>query len=78
LNKRAIIKGSRAYIDTDYLANRRASRIEDSLDVIAASLGLGLDIAFNEVAVLVCGDLAGEEDLAVSLDGLGLWFYVSV
>lgn len=57
-------------IDTDDLANGRSGGIEDGLDVVTASLGLGCDVTLDKAAVLVRGDLAREENLAICLDGL--------
>lgn len=62
------------HIDTDDLANGRSGGIEDGLDVVTASLGLGCDVTLDKAAVLVRGDLAREENLAICLDGLRLYF----
>ena len=47
---------------------------EDSLDVLTALCCLVRDAAFNQLALVVCGDLAGDEDLGACDDGLGLFW----
>lgn len=47
-------------------------------NVLAALLRLVCDAAFDQVALVVCGDLAGDEDLRACDDGLGLRVLVSV
>lgn len=61
------------YVDLDDLGNARTGSIQDGLDVVAAGLGLDADVALDQVGRGVGGDLAGDEDLAVGTDGLGLW-----
>lgn len=60
------------------LLHARASRLDNGLDVLAAETGLLGDGPLNQDAVLGEGDLTGEEDLAVDLDGLRLLIKVSV
>jgi hypothetical protein len=60
------------YIDLDDLVHAGASSGQDSLDVIAANLCLGADVALDQVGGGVSGDLARDEDLTVGTDGLGL------
>lgn len=62
------------YIDLDDLFHAGTSSGQDSLDVIAANLSLLADVALDQVRGGVSGDLAGDEDLAVGADGLGLWW----
>lgn len=61
------------HIDLDDLGDGGTSGVQDSLDVVAADLGLLADVALDEVTGGVSGDLAGDEELAVGADGLGLW-----
>jgi len=51
---------------------------EDSLDVLAAHLGLVGDAAFDQVALCVGGDLARDEDIGACDDGLGLGVFACV
>jgi hypothetical protein len=62
----------KTYVDLDDLVNAGTSGKQNSLDVIAAGLGQDADVALDEVGGGVSGDLAGDEDLAVGADGLGL------
>jgi hypothetical protein len=75
--------GNKTYIDLDNLVHAGTSGGQDSLDVIAANLCLGADVALDQVGGSIGGDLAGDEDLAVGADGLGLfgfvrWFFYSL
>lgn len=45
---------------------------EDTLDVLAAHLGLVRNAALNQVALCVGGDLARDEDAGAGDDGLRL------
>lgn len=56
----------------DNPGERRAGLLEDSLDVLAALLGLLADGALDQLAVGSQGDLAGTVDGGRGLDGLGL------
>lgn len=62
----------RTYVHLNDLLHAGPGRVEDGLDVVAASLGLDADAALDELRGRVCGDLAGDEDLAVCAHGLGL------
>lgn len=62
-----------AYVNLDDLGNAGAGSLKDGLDVVAASLGLDANVALDQVGRGVGRDLAGDEDLAVGADGLGLW-----
>ena len=66
--------GKNTYIDLDDLVHAGASGGQDSLDVITANLCLGTDVALDQVRGGVGGDLAGDENLTIGADGLGLWF----
>jgi hypothetical protein len=48
------------------------------LDVLAALLRLVCDAALDQVALVIGGDLARDEDLGACDDGLGLFARVSV
>ena len=61
-----------AYVDLDDLGHAGAGGVQDGLDVVAAGLGQLADVALDQVGRGVGGDLAGDEDLAVGADGLGL------
>lgn len=61
------------HVDLDDLGNAGTGSGQDSLDVVAADLGLLADVTLDQVGGGISGDLAGDEDLAVSADGLGLW-----
>lgn len=65
-------KRKQAYINLDNLAHARPGRSQNSLEVIAASLGLIGNGTLDQRAGGVGGDLAGDEELAVCADGLGL------
>lgn len=60
------------YVNLDNLRHAGTSGGQDSLDVIAADLGLVTDAALDQGGGGIGGDLAGDEDLAVGADGLGL------
>lgn len=60
------------HIDLDDLGHAGAGGSQDGLDVVAADLGLVADVALNQVGGGISGDLAGNENLAVGTDGLGL------
>lgn len=59
------------HVDLDDLGNAGTGGGQDSLDVVAADLGLVADVALNQVGGGISGDLAGDEDLAIGADGLG-------
>jgi hypothetical protein len=59
-------------VDLDDLCDIWASFLEDGDDVVAAGGGFISDGAFNEVALIVSGDLAGDVDLGSCNYGLGL------
>jgi len=61
------------YVDLDDLGNAGSGGVQDGFDVVAAGLGLLADVALDQVGRGVGGNLAGDEDLAVGADGLGLW-----
>lgn len=61
------------HVDLDNLGNAGAGGGDDGLDVVAAGLGQDSDVALNQLASGVGGDLARDEDLAIGADGLGLW-----
>jgi hypothetical protein len=61
------------YVNLDNLGHAGTSGGQNSLDVIAADLGLVADAALDESGGCIGGDLAGDEDLAVGTDSLGLW-----
>lgn len=65
-------KESYTYIDLDDLVNAGASSIDNSLDIIAASLGQVANVSGDKISRGVSGDLTGDEDLAIGTDGLGL------
>lgn len=56
----------------DDLAQRATSLLKNSLHALTGSLGLVGDATFNEVAVLVSGNLTRDKDLTANLDGLAL------
>lgn len=60
------------YVDLDDLGHGGTGGVEDGLDVVAAGLGQLADVALDQVGGGVGGDLAGDKDLAVGADGLGL------
>lgn len=60
-------------VDLDDLGDVRARGAQDRGDVVAAGLGEFADVAGHQGAGGVGGDLAGDEDLAVGADGLGLY-----
>lgn len=62
------------YVDLDDLGNAGTGGVQDGLDVVAAGLGQLADVTLDQVGRGVGGDLAGDEDLAVGADGLGLWW----
>lgn len=64
---------SATYVDLDDLGDAGAGSGNDGLDVVAAGLGQLADVALDEVGGGISGDLAGDEDLAVGADGLGLF-----
>lgn len=70
-------KDTKTYVDLDNLLHARSGSFHDSLDVVAAGLGQLADVTLDRVGGGVVGDLAGDEDLAVGADGLGL-FGVSI
>lgn len=59
-------------VHLDDLGHLGAGGGQDGLDVVAAGLSQVADVAGDEGAGGVGGDLAGDEDLAVGADGLGL------
>lgn len=63
----------KTYVHLNSLLNARPSGLQHGSDVLAALLGLLADVALDQVAVDVGGDLARDEDLAVGLDGLRLF-----
>jgi hypothetical protein len=60
------------HIDLDDLVNAGSGSVQNGLDVVAAGLCLFADVALDEVAASVSGDLAGDEELPVGTDSLGL------
>lgn len=60
------------YINLEDLLDAGTSSLNNSLDVVAASLGHLGDTAGDELGLGVEGDLTRDEDLAVGFDGLGL------
>lgn len=63
---------SQKHIDLDDLGHVGARGGQDRLDVVAAGLGEFADGAGDEGTGGIGGDLAGDEDLAVGADCLGL------
>lgn len=59
-------------VDLDDLVNTGPGSVQNGLDVIAAGLCLFADVALDEVAGSISGNLAGDEELAVGTDSLGL------
>jgi hypothetical protein len=57
----------------DHAAQRTPGRLQDRRHCTAAGFRLGLDVTFDQVALSIGGDLAGDEDQAAGMDGLGLW-----
>lgn len=70
--------GSVSYTNSNDLLHPAPCSRQDSKDVLDALLRLVGDAAFDQVAGGVGGDLAGDEDLVVGFDGLGLWGRVLV
>lgn len=66
-------KDTKTYVDLDNLLHARSGSFHDSLDVVAAGLGQLADVTLDRVGGGVVGDLAGDEDLAVGADSLGLY-----
>lgn len=64
------------YVHLDDLFNAGPSGSQDSLDVVTAGLGLDANVALDQVGGGISRDLAGDEDLTIGTDGLGLWFFV--
>jgi hypothetical protein len=62
----------KTHVNLDDLGDVGTGSGQDSLDVVAADLGLLADVTLDQVGGGVGGDLAGDEDLAVGTDGLGL------
>lgn len=60
------------HVDLDDLGHAGSSGGQDGLDVVTADLGLVADVTLDQVGGGISGDLAGDEDLAVGADGLGL------
>jgi hypothetical protein len=60
------------HVDLDDLVNTGPGSVQNGLDVIAAGLCLFADVALDEVAGSISGNLAGDEELAVGTDSLGL------
>lgn len=58
---------------SDHLADVRPRGLQDCFDVLTALTGIFGDAALDQIAGAVGGDLPGDEDLAVGLDGLGLY-----
>lgn len=56
----------------DNLADFRTGFVQDGLQIVDASLGLLGDGAFDQVAILVGGDLSGAEDEACGFDRLAV------
>jgi hypothetical protein len=50
----------------------RTCRSKNCRDILDASLRLVTDGPFDQIACIVCGDLAGNEDLTVGFDSLAL------
>ena len=65
------------YVNLNDLRHAGTSSSQDSLDVIAADLGLVTDAALDQGGRGIGGDLTGDKDLAVGSDSLGL-FIVSL
>lgn len=59
-------------VDLDDLLDRGVGFFQDGDDVLAALGGLVGDVALDQGASLVGGDLAGDEDIGTGDDGLGL------
>lgn len=59
--------------DLDDLGDGAAGILEDVLHALAAGLGLLGNGAIDQVASGISGKLARDEDLAVGVDGLGVW-----
>lgn len=57
----------------DDLGDGAAGILEDVLHALAAGLGLLGNGAIDQVASGISGKLARDEDLAVGVDGLGVW-----
>lgn len=64
-------------VDLDDLGNGRAGLLEDGLEVGDALLGLLGDVALDQDALGVEGDLAGAVDGGGGLDGLGLRWWLA-
>lgn len=62
----------KTYIDLNNLRHAGSSSSDNSLDVVAAGLGQDTDVTLDQVAGGIGGDLAGNEELAVGADSLGL------
>lgn len=59
-------------VDLEDLVNTGPGSVQNGLDVIAAGLCLFADVALDEVAGSISGNLAGDEELAVGTDSLGV------
>ena len=60
------------YSSLDNLANITSSRLQDSLEILAALLGLLGNRARHQVPLAVGGDLARDPDLTGGLDGVAV------
>lgn len=60
------------YVDLDYLLDRCVGLLEDGDDILAALCGLVGDVALDQRAGLVSGNLTGNEDLRPGDNSLGL------
>lgn len=72
---------ARSFEDGRYLddfANVAAGFLENGLETLARSLCLVGDAALDQVAVLVGGDLARDEDVLADLDCLALGHWVRI
>ena len=59
-------------VHLDDFLDRRVGFLQDGQDVLAALGGLVGDVAFDQGAGFVGGDLAGDEDVLADLDCLAL------
>lgn len=62
----------KTHVNLDDLGDVGTGSGQDSLDVVTADLGLLANVTLDQVGGGIGGDLAGDEDLAVGADGLGL------
>jgi hypothetical protein len=61
----------KTHLDNPVHSNTRLG--ENTLDVLAAHLGLVRDAALDQVALGIGGDLTGDEDIGACNNGLCLW-----